>query len=638
MTSGQSWFSINVFWESVKKSRHLMILHTIALLIVTTLPAYMTFWSYRDHFTDKPSEMELELITQSLSGFSTAMFIVAIVIVVMSVSNEFGYLFKSNSVQFYNGMPYSRSCMYISKLTANLVSLLVPFTGVFAVNLATYYWMGLYDEGPGINILPLMGCVCMSYVVLLCMMTFAASVAGNFFAMLFAGGFSALWGAASAVAIYIFTAVWNPGFVVMPRNNFEYFFTPSVIFCTDIEYRTAPVWLILSAVNIVVFFILGLMCYRWRKSENTNKFFVFDHLAVFFKYYVSFIGAMGLGPIAGETAGSPLLIIIGYAVVFVLMYSVLQAVFDKSMQSLFKDMATPVLVSVVFAVLLIPCVFDFVSIGSVPAFLCNSVTVDTGETEFEVHDENSIKEIMQCIKSVGSSYVGCSVDIGNPFVYVDITAYIEKEDYEKLSDTILSSEEYKKALTELLDEGYEGTWYAAGQELYNVSDKELYECLKRDIEKYDYNTAKESGVFATWRPDTYSKSYLEWHNRLGQWNCIRIYNCYEETVNFLLENTWLDENSEIWDRLYIEGTAWDSVKFYETGDRTIIKKILQSSGRYEGATGGSVTVHVENDEYGRKDDIYTDYYGFSEEVRNIINPQGLSYEALTGTEELKIGG
>ncbi len=638
MTSKKYLFSINVFWESVKKSRHLMILHTIALLIITTLPAYMTFWSYRDHFTDKPNEMELETITQSLSGFSTVMLFAAIIIVIMGVSNEFGYLFKANSVQFYNCMPYSRSCMYISKFAANLISLLAPLMVVFTVNCATYYWMGLYDEGPAINILPLMGCVVLSYVVLLCMVTFAVSVAGNFFAMLFAGGFAALWGVTLVVAAYVFTYVWEFGFIIMPSNNFEYFFTPAVLSLKDIEYSITPIWLILSVVNVVVFFVLGLICYNRRKSENTSKFFVFDALGVFFKYYVSFIGAMVLGPIAGDSVGNSLLIIVGYAVVFILMYGILQAVFDKNIRSLFKDMAAPVVTSAVFMVLLIPCVFDFIKVDSIPAFLCNSVTVDTEEIDFEVHDRNSIKEIMQCIKSKGISHVGCSVDIGSPFVYVDISTYVAYDEFEKLSDMILSSAEYKEELTELLDRGYEGSWYAAGQELYDISDKEIYECLKRDIEKYDYNTEKESGVFAIWRPNTYSKSYEEWHNRLGQWNYIRIYNCYEETVNFLLEKTWLDENIEIWDRLYIEGEAWDSVKFYETEDKAIIKKILQSSGRYVGGSGGHVNIHVENDEYGGKDDIHTNYYSFSEEVKNIINPEGLSYEELTGEVEQKHGG
>lgn len=646
MTSGKSLFSINVFWESVKQSRYLMMLHAIALLIVTTLPAYMTFWNYHDHFTDKPSAIQLETITQSLSGFGAIMFCLAVVMVVMSVSNGFGYLFKANSVQFYNCMPYSRSCMYISKFAATLVSLIVPLIAVFAINLATYYWMGLYDEGPAINILPLMGCVVLSYGVLLCMVTFAVSVAGSFFAMLFAGVFTALWGAALAVAAYVFTSVWEFGFVIMASNTLEYFFTPAVLSLKDIEYSIEPTWLILSFLNIIVFFALGLICYNRRKSENTNKFFVFEELSAFVKYYASFVAAMVLGPIAGDFIRSGLLIIVGYVVVFILMYGILQAVFDKSLRSLFKDMITPVIVSAVFAVLLIPCTFDFIQVESMPAFLCRSVMVDTRETAFEVRDRKVIKEIMHGMKSDGYNHVSYSADIGSPFVHVDISTYIADEKYERLSDKILSSTDYKEELKRVIDGAPGGSWYAAGQELYDISDKELYEyisdkelyeCLKRDIEKYDYNTAKESGVFATWRPNEYSKSYAEWDSRLGQWNYIRIYNCYEETVNYLLENTIIEQSVDAWDRLYIESEAWDSVKFYETEDKEVIKKILYSCGRYVGGSGGSMNIHVENDEYGGTNDIHTNYYSFSEEVKNIINPEGLSYEELTGTAELKIG-
>ncbi len=371
MTSGKSLFSINVFWESVKRSRYVMMIHTIILLFSTTLPAYMTWLDTRSSTSQWGETMH---IAEYLTGFYDFMLFVIIGAVVMTVWSNFSYLFKSGSVKLYNALPYTRTCIYISKFAAALVSTIVPAICVLAVNACTYSNMNIscVEE---VDVFYLMGAVVLCYLTILSVCVFAASVAGNVIAMLFTAGFSALWYMAGTAAISACTEIWVPILDVTVSDSIEYCFPPFLMAFSNVYAEIAIEWVGVSAGYIVGFFTLGLLCYNMRKSKNTEKFIVFERMAAFVKYYISTVVALIYGALLGYIMGNVLVSAVAYVLIFVLMRCILQAIFEKNVRSLFGQLKKSLVIAVCSGVILFVGIYALARIVTITPLMYTEIEV-----------------------------------------------------------------------------------------------------------------------------------------------------------------------------------------------------------------------------------------------------------------------
>lgn len=610
----KSLFSINIFWESLKRSRHVMIVHTIALLFATTLPAYMTWWEYRGRTS---TWGETYKIAEYLTGFYDFMLFVIIGAVVMTVWSNFSYLFKSGSMKFYNALPYTRSCIYISKFAAALVSAIVPAICVLAVNACMYFnmYISCMEE---VNVFSLMGAVVLCYLTVLSVCVFAASVAGNVIAMLFTAGFSVLWYVAGLIALMVYTESGIQGIDISISDNIECFFPPFIMAFSNVYTEITAEWVMLAGVYIVGFFALGIVCCNMRKSENTEKFIVFDRMASFFKYYISIVAALIYGTLFGYMVGNVLLSTVAYAVVFVLMYCILQAIFEKNVRSLFEQMRKVLIVSACLAAILLPGICGLIKIDTINPIMYTELEVRCDKFEVILAERANVSITAKVYNSEekGTDRMFVAAKSILPLVNITWRRYdVAQEEYEKYMNYIISCDEYAERIIDRAKEVGVRLFAGDGQvhsvNLYaggSTVTRRFYDVLKSDMLKYDYNAEKDSGVYAMLQMQIEGKTFTERY-----FNAVRIYNCYEDTVKWLEDNTTFYNIK--WNNLKIESWTDGYSLVYETDDGDIIEKIIKCCGLNEHMKDGELFVSID----GKM--MAVNYEGFSKEVKEIIKPE-----------------
>ncbi len=607
----KSLFSINIFWESVKRSRYVMIIHTIVLLFATTLPAYMTWLDTRSSTSQWGETM---YIAEYLTGFYDFMLFVIIGAVVMTVWSNFSYLFKSGSVKLYNALPYTRTCIYTSKFASSLVGVMVPVICVLVVN--AYIYISLHISlVEDINMFALMGAVVLCYLTTLSVCAFAASVSGNGIAMLCMAGFSALWYMAGVVAILAYTEAWIPIFDVTVSDSIEYCFPPFLMAFSNVYAEIAVEWVVVSAGYIVGFFTLGLLCYNMRKSENTEKFIVFERMAAFVKYYISTVVALIYGALLGYIMGNVLLSAVAYVLIFVLMRCILQAIFEKNVRSLFGQLKKSLVIAVCSGVILFVGIYALARIVTITPLMYTEIEVRCDKFEVVLTQRDNINKTAKVFKSKdeGKSRMFITAKSLLPLVDVKLERFdIAGDEYEEYMNYIISCDEYAERMMDGAAE-VGGRLFAGDGQVHSVNSyadgstvtRRFYEVLKGDMLKYDYSTEKDSGVYAMFQPDFEDKSYTERY-----FNAIRIYNCYEDTIKWLENNTTFYNIK--WKNLKLESWADGYELVYETADSEIIQKIIKSCGLNVHMKAGKLFVTVD----GKTMAINCE--GFSKEVKEII--------------------
>ncbi len=641
MTKLTELFNKNLFWESLKQSKYVMVLHSIALFILTTMVAYMTRWEYNhtEILTYGDHPYTVEHILNTLTGNSSTMFFIIIVAVLVTVYVNFSYLFKSNSVQFYNSMPLTRSAMYISKAAASFVSLVIPAFVILAVNIFIYYGnMGIvpYQTLGEVVIMSLNALIC--YVVVFSTALFGVSVACNSFSMIFSAGFVSFWHYATLLAMELCLYTWFEYYDLTLEENLSLIFPPFMLLnLTDKEPGWQVCFYIFSALYILVFIPLGLLCYKRRKSENTNKFIAFDKIASFYKYYVSIIGALGFGAFFVNFELPDALCWLCYGVIFVLMYCVLQAIFEKNMQSLFKNMKKPLIIALCFMVVIAPLMCGLWQPEMVAPELCKSVEVYNSDFEITFNEKESIEKTVDFLSTEGEgeAWLHYNIDLKVPFFkLIGQDWHYSGEAYENYLAYVLSSEEYFNDVEEKLLKGMNFevnavnlSWMCYDSE--NVDEfKNYIPILMDEMRKYDYKTKTDSGLWG----------YID--NKEGSLN-IRIYNCYKDFINLLQKSEKVSFKVEKNEPLLLEVMVdryegeyiWGSaMRIYYADDKEIVKKFDDAMVDFWPERTQNVYIRIyrglpeeDLDVTGLWDEYTVNYYDLPKELREIINSENVSF-------------
>jgi len=89
MTFLKSCFNFKLFKESLKQQKYLMILHTILLFMITTLPA-LVIYNNSLEYNEVLETYDARSITQMLSGFNPyMMMLLTVAAVVTSIAIHF---------------------------------------------------------------------------------------------------------------------------------------------------------------------------------------------------------------------------------------------------------------------------------------------------------------------------------------------------------------------------------------------------------------------------------------------------------------------------------------------------------------------------------------------------------------------
>ena len=555
--------------KEFKRTKYIMFLHTILLLLCTTLPAVLlNEHALRTEVNNgtRIHEVGLALVGQNmfmimavmLASFGTAYFLLS-------------YMFKKKSVIFYGSMPEKKSCIFTTKFIAAVLSVLVPIAAVCAVNLAVSAALSVNEY---VFILKHFAFLFSQYVFLIAAFSFAAALSGNFLSMLGTAGFGFLIYPLVVLAISGNIAAWFQTYTIEYTNiDIYYAFPPAMICGYGINETKYIVFEIILGAALLA---LGIVFSTKRAAENSEKFFAFRFVNAVIKYCAAALIGLVIGcAFASDYTDSTVLSFILYIVFAVLTYIILQAIFEKSFKAMFSNLKHLAVFAVLFAALITVPIFDVFgldfSVPENPKSVTFAVTnnVDClsytswgyGQTFTNPDIINAVLTLADENKAAakernydpsfedddGMYCISFSVKFdGSPLGMSRVFPYATRDMMDKCFGKFYDTEDYKRAICAAVDKlnykdiygdiGFdlqpECQYYAFGSFDKNFVDG-FKKVLKADIQKYSYADISNSREFA------YVNKFDE------ESVSLIVYDCYEDTVNYLLDNYFLVPATEM---------------------------------------------------------------------------------------------
>lgn len=544
-----------LFWKELKRTKYIMLLHTLLLALSTTLPAVLISENYKNNEIINADE-RIKRILEQLAAANEFILIVEVAAVFGTVYFLLSYLFDKRSVIFYGSMPEKKSCIFMTKVCVAVAALVIPVLAVTAINLI---FAAVLSVGSYWYIVKHFLFLMYHYLFLAAAISCAASVAGNFLAMLTAAGFGFLLYPTVLVTVAGNIEVWFKTYGVRLNADIYYIFPPAL------SYNTSDVtakYVIFEAAATVLLFVFGALFCAKRRAENTDKFFAFGFVKSIIKYVTTAFGAALLGAFVAETAGgSAVISYVIYLLFAFLIYIVLNAMFEKSFKAMFTKLKSFAVFAVIFAAAISVPVLDSLGLDSyVPKeadFVSFTPTNDFSYIRFSdsdynctLRDKDNINAVLDFARDSvealekgdfeGKYYDEFCMRFGKlPFgIYRKFPCDYNNASFEACFNAIYESEEYKQSLANAVgilsvdgEEGNYGNFHIdtiCPYYIYGDFNEKLVEdlrkVLKSDIEKYSYEEIKASERFG----------YIYSYAISGP--DITIYDCYDDTVEYLLEN------------------------------------------------------------------------------------------------------
>ncbi len=578
MMRQKSLFNKNLFFEDIKQNKHIMILYTAFLLLITTLPAIISYNNYV--MSNNGSVYLLRECAEMLSLANPFVMLLNCGVAVIFVLLQFGYLYKTSSVIFYHSMPITRKNMLITKFLAGFVCMLIPIIIAFLVNSALNVIIGVQYIISMRELLEILCAVILATLFMYSVVTFAQTLCSNVFALVILTAFIfLLYPITKAVAVGTFTAYMPTYNMSLNLPLADYIYPIWIISekSTVLKHFTPSFALYLVIVPIILI-TLSAIIYSKRKSENTNKFFAFDVVNKFLKYYITICLSFGVGTIIRENTAEANLVIlyIVHIVATVLIFSVLQAIFDKNIKNMFANKKQMAIVALL--ILLVVTAFE------VDVFKIDKMTPDVNKTEkvyvrmplvskdgrfynsseMVFEDKQNIENAVNLLKlgkpmkNFGWTIDDDIVDIrfATPSynkIGISRSFYVSGAEYEKFMSRVYDTKEYKAQIYDLthyslserraIDISVPNEQYGYKRIEY-ISDKkinEILETLKKEGMEKNYNDIKDDAI-------VYIFSYETKHiNESGGWDYdwreAPIFESFEKTVE-LIKQVQLEQLEE----------------------------------------------------------------------------------------------
>jgi ABC-type transport system involved in multi-copper enzyme maturation permease subunit len=607
MTSQKSFCNIKMMKDAILESKYVAVLHLIVLFLATSLPAIVVF-------NNGPvSEYTSGELAMFLSGANPIMMIVAAALGFIVSSMMFSFLYSSSSTLFYHSMPYKRSNIYITRALAGIISLVLPYIIIFAVNSILFAYMNVKAPGGYAQMLQSALLVIGVYLVYFAVSTFASIMSGNRFAQFIIIAFVFFSYHLSLLIIQGNISQWFETYSLIIGDNYKYFIPPMMIanLNSRIGNRIITSDVVYCFVYALVFLCAGLFIYKHRRSENSNKFFSFRWLNIFLKYYITTFMALAFG-LVFVSAASGKNVITGYITYLVFAFVgfvSLQAVFELNYKSMFKNLKQFAVYAVVFALVLTIPVLDVFNLedrlpnpenkNKMSVYL----GIDQGvELTFENKDNigktiDFLKKAQESNKTNFENYSGylshtaVTVSEGPLFSVKRHFNFIEPRVVKDYYASIYDSSEVKDQLVPLyqpeeyvsvnIDKYSYTTVERADKSL--VID-EFVKSITKDIQSHSYKDTQDAYVYAM----------VHLASQGGRQQSFIIYSCYEETVKLLKKygNTSYDYSEIDSLKLVNSGKKFESeiTEQFIVTDKEQIREVIERTTSYHDQEGYEVKV------------------------------------------------
>ena len=469
MTHQKSLFNPKLAFEDMKQNKHVIILYTVILLLCTLFPASLEYSNYFEDTVNNSYGLASAADFLALANpfVMILTFAAAFIIVIL----QFNYLYKQNSVIFVHSMPYTRANIIVTKYISGLLTAVLPILWAGLINMLAAKIMGIDYLMSYTDYTKIMFYTMLTTVFSYSVMVMAQTVSSSIFSLFIASSFVFL--------LYPITKCVGAGMVsaYLKTYNIETLFSRELDFifpfwkvamtedASSALTAGMTAYLIISS---IVMLVISALVYSKRKSENSNKFFAFNAVNKFLKYYITIVLALGIGALTGTAAGGNFGIsYIMYILSAIIIFAVLQAIFDKNIKNMFANKLS--LGAVLLIITAVVCVFKF------DVLKLNERVPDANETKSiditiplryddfvsdgknEFTDKKIIEKAILLMKNSEPAYNrGWTTDDGLSAVTFVTDKYkklgisrrvlVKKADFDEFSKALFASEEFKNQL------------------------------------------------------------------------------------------------------------------------------------------------------------------------------------------------
>lgn len=469
MTHQKSLFNPKLAFEDMKQNKHVIILYTVILLLCTLFPASLEYSNYFEDTVNNSYGLASAADFLALANpfVMILTFAAAFIIVIL----QFNYLYKQNSVIFVHSMPYTRANIIVTKYISGLLTAVLPILWAGLINMLAAKIMGIDYLMSYTDYTKIMFYTMLTTVFSYSVMVMAQTVSSSIFSLFIASSFVFL--------LYPITKCVGAGMVsaYLKTYNIETLFSRELDFifpfwkvamtedASSALTAGMTAYLIISS---IVMLVISALVYSKRKSENSNKFFAFNAVNKFLKYYITIVLALGIGALTGTAAGGSFGIsYIMYILSAIIIFAVLQAIFDKNIKNMFANKLS--LGAVLLIITAVVCVFKF------DVLKLNERVPDANETKSiditiplryddyvsdgknEFTDKKIIEKAILLMKNSEPAYNrGWTTDDGLSAVTFVTDKYkklgisrrvlVKKADFDEFSKVLFASEEFKNQL------------------------------------------------------------------------------------------------------------------------------------------------------------------------------------------------
>lgn len=384
----------------LKQNWPVLITNAVILVLLNVITLYMDITETEAMFSTRES------MIRSMQEFARVMrainILVSSCLAVVWGCGCMSYLNSKTNIQFYHSIPKTRISLYISESLAKFLCYLIPMC--LSVGLSVII-MGVHREwNLSVIGIQLSGLICsvIYFLLYFCIMVFAASFTGTAFARIMNAGLVVFLPSAIVLCL---TYIWSYNAVYSVHTwatelALKIFLPARTLMVAVEESENVLGELILALVVGLAFWVLGLLIYRFRKSELSGTPVISKVASAVIKYACMFCGAVVGGIFFEAIAGGDGWFICGALIGALLCMMLINTILTKSAKQMFRGLPGFGAFCGVFLAVFVLFGVDLVGMdGYVPhAAGIKYITVTTGDTTFRMEDREDIENLSDAVR------------------------------------------------------------------------------------------------------------------------------------------------------------------------------------------------------------------------------------------------
>jgi len=392
--------SRNYFAFLLKQNWPVLITNAVILVLLNVITLYMDITETEAMFSTHES------MIRSMQEFARVMrainILVSSCLAVVWGCGCMSYLNSKTNIQFYHSIPKTRISLYISESLAKFLCYLIPMC--LAVGLSVII-MGIHRAwNMSVIGIQLSGLICsvVYFLLYFCIMVFAASFTGTAFARIMNAGLVVFLPSAIVLCL---TYIWSYNAVYSVHTwatelALKIFLPARTLMVAVEESENVLGELILALVVGLAFWVLGLLIYRFRKSELSGTPVISKVASTVIKYACMFCGAVVGGIFFEAIAGGDGWFICGALIGALLCMMLINTILTKSAKQMFRGLPGFGAFCGIFLAVFVLFGVDLVGMdGYVPhAAGIKYITVSTGHTTFRMEDREDIENLSDAVR------------------------------------------------------------------------------------------------------------------------------------------------------------------------------------------------------------------------------------------------